>query len=170
MTDETDKVTEQLYVWLKEAADLRYGAAQDPEGPLTVPEYQEGPAAFVQVLIRARRRADRIEELLQSARRVRARLYAAKKEADDAAEDKLDKALVDGQSTKPEYSLGIERKASANLQAFEERRAARVAQRRLLAADEVCDALKDIHFGLSGWRTDIRDILRSFQLESNLER
>jgi hypothetical protein len=170
MTEKTkDAVVEQLFAWLEAAAEARFGA--DPDGLiLSVPDYAEGPQAFVQQLISGRRRADYIEELLGKAKRVRGRLVSNQKDAADVANEKFDRALVAGQSTRPEYSMGIERKAEANLLSFEEKRAERLAQRRVDAADEVVDALKDMHFGLSGWRNDMRDIIRSFQLESNLER
>jgi hypothetical protein len=86
------------------------------------------------------------------------------------AQDKLDEALVQGQGTALEYSTGVERKASANLSSFAEKRAERQAQRRLDVADEVVEAINDTHWGLNGWRSDMRDVVRSFQLESNLER
>lgn len=165
-----DNVSEQLYAWLSEAVELRFGEANDPEGALILPSQQDGPGAFVGVLLRARQRADRIEELLVKAKRVRRALYVKMQEASDAAEDKMDEALAEGAASRQEFSLGIERKAEASLKSFEEKRAQRAAQRRLDVADEVVDALKDIHFGLSGWRNDVRDIIRSFQLESNLER
>ena len=162
--------SERLYSLLQEAAELRYGAAGDPEGVLSIPAYEDGPAAFVRVLVRARRRSDRIEHLLHTAKRVQHRLLMDARDAENTASDKLDEALAEGAKVRSEYSLGVERKAEANLKSFEEKRAARLAARQLEVANSVVDGLKDIHFGLNGWRTDVRDIVRSFQLESNLER
>jgi hypothetical protein len=169
MSANNDTITEQLYAWLEEAVALRFGP--DPQGEkLRVPDYTEGPSAFVQQLLSARQRSDRIDELLSKAKRVRWRLSALKRDAADVAQDKLDEALVQGQGTALEYSTGVERKASANLSSFAEKRAERQAQRRLDVADEVVEAINDTHWGLNGWRSDMRDVVRSFQLESNLER
>lgn len=164
-----DNVTKQLYSWLEEALELRFGEAGDPEGRLTLPEYEVGPAEFTRVLLRARKRADRIEELLSKSKRVHGRLAAIQREAADKTQDKMDEALVSGQHTKMEFSTGLERKAEASLKSFDEKREERKAQRRLDVADEVVGALKDVHFGLAGWRSDVRDVIRTFQLESNLE-
>lgn len=170
MTDRTDAIIEQLYRYVEEAVELRYGVADDPDGKLSVPDSEDGPGAFVNVLIRARRRADRVEELLKNAKRIRRRLLQKKKDAADALEDKRDRAFVEGQATRAEFSTGDERRASANLLSFEEKRAARLAERQLNAAEEVVDALNDMHWGLNGFRDDVRTILRSFTLESNLDR
>lgn len=165
---EPDKVVEQLYAWLTTATELRFGS--DINGnKLIVPAYEEGPETFARVLLQARQRADRIEELLSKAKRVRRRLAVAQQEAADVASDKRDIALADGATKRVEYSIGDERRAEANLASFTEKRAERAAQRRLDAADEVVDALKDMHFGLGGFRTDVRDVIRSYQLISNLE-
>lgn len=164
-----DKVTEQLYAWLKEAAELRWGP--DPDGnKLTVPHVTDGPQAFVSQLLAARQRADRVEELLSHAKRVRARLSQHQRDADDAYQERRDTALAEGAAARAEYSIGDERRAEANLKSFQEKRAERAAQRRLDVANTVVEAINDIHWGLSGWRSDMRDTVRSFQLESNLER
>lgn len=170
MSKEPDPVVEKLYGLLEEAVELRHGTANDPEGKLVLPQYHEGPTPFVNVLLRARQRADRVEELLSSAKHVRQALLRVQREASDAAQDKLDEALVAGQATKAEYSTGMERRAEASLKSFAEKRAEREASRRVDAANHVVDALKDIHWGLSGLREDIRTILRTYQFESNLER
>ena len=164
-----DRVLDQLYAWLEEAIKLRHGP--DAAGNiLYVPDYAEGPAAFVEQLIQARMRADRVEELLSQTKRVRRKLQGIRQDAADTAADKLDQSLAEGAASAREYSLGVERKAEANLKSFAEKRAERQAQRRVDAADEVVEAINDAHWGLSGWRNDMRDIVRSFQLESNLER
>lgn len=165
-----DTVADQLYAWLSEGVELRFGAGGDSEGPLVVPPYETGPSDFIRVLLRARKRADRIEELLSKAKRVQRKLAARQKDAADTAQDKLDEALVAGNANRIEFSTGMERKAEASLKSFDEKRAERLAQRRLDVANEVVEALKDLHFGLAGWRTDVRDVIRSYQLESNLER
>lgn len=163
-------IKEILYKDVEEAVELRYGAADDPLGPLTFPKYEEGPGAFSAAIIRARQRSDRIEEILLRAKRIKSRLAAKLRDTADEAQDKLDKALVDGQKTRADFSTGAERRAEANLKSFDELRAERLARRELAVAEEVVDALTTLHWGLNGWRSDARDILRSFQLESNLER
>ena len=76
MTD----VTEKLFEMLEEAVELRFGAAHDPEGKLVLPPYETGPGPFVQVLVRARARADRIEELWLKAKQVRGVLGVQERE------------------------------------------------------------------------------------------
>lgn len=164
-----DRVAKQLYDWLAEGVELRFGTAGDKDGPIALPAYETGPSEFTRVLLRARKRADRIEELLSKAKRVQRKLAAVQKDAADIAQDKLDEALVAGNASRIEFSTGMERKAEASLKSFDEKRAERLAQRRLDVANEVVEALKDLHFGLAGWRTDVRDVIRSYQLESNLE-
>lgn len=164
-----DVVTKQLYSWLDEAVSLRFG--EDTNGEkLRVPAWEEGPQAFVSQLIAARQRADRVEELLSKAKRVQSRLSAAQKEAAYEAQVKRDTALAEGARNRAEFSIGDERRAEANLLSFEEKRKERKAQAMVDVADAVTDGIKDAHWGLSGWRNDMRDIVRSFQLESNLER
>jgi hypothetical protein len=166
---EKDAVAEKLYAWLGEGVELRHGP--DASGNfLTVPHFTEPPAAFVQQLLAARQRADRVEQLLTDAKRVRWALAAKQQEAADTAEEAFDRSVMAGSTNLGEFTAAIERKASAALQSFEEKRAARQAQRRLDVASEVVEALKDIHFGLAGWRTDMREVVRAYQLESNLER
>lgn len=164
------KIEDVLYADLEEAVELRYGSADDPAGPLVFPLYEQGPGAFAEAVIRARQRSDRIEEILLKAKRVKSRLAAKLRDAADQKQDKIDQALVEGQRTRADFSTGDERRAEANLKSFDELRAERLAQRDLAVAEEVVDALTTLHWGLNGWRSDARDILRSYQLESNLER
>lgn len=168
MSDGT--VEKVLTDFLNEAVELRYGEANDPEGYLRIPDYEDGPEAFARALLRGRARADRIEELLLKAKRAKGILATRARVAADEAQDKLDEALAEGSRNKVEFSAAVERKAEANLKSFAELRAQRNAARTLAFAEEVVDSINTIHWGLNSWRADVRDILKTFQLESNLER
>lgn len=168
-TVKEDEVAARLYALLNEAVELRFGTANDPEGELHIPAYEVGnPEQFIHVLVRARQRADRVEFLLNQAKKIRNALAMRKREADDAEQDRLDQALSQGK--KVEFKTRDETMAEARLQSFDERRAARLAARRAEVAHQVVEAINDIHWGLSGLRTDLREVLRSFQFESNMER
>ena len=165
-----DEVEVQLYKWLDEAVELRYGAGKDPDGPLRTPALELGPGPFLQVLLRARQRQDRIEELMGKAHRVRAKLAIRQMDASQEAQEALDRATVERANKRQEYEAFAERKAGASLDSFAEKRAAHAAKRRLAVAEEVHKAISDIHWGLNGYRTDIRQVIQSFQLEDNLTR
>ncbi len=165
-----DAVEKQLYAWLDEAVTLRYEAAGDPAGPLRIPAVELGPQPFLDLLIRARQRQDRIEELMGKTHRVRAKLAIRQMDADQEAQEAVDRATVERANNRQEYEAFAERKAGASLDSFAEKRLAHAAKRRLAVAEEVHKGVTDIYWGLNGFRADVRQILNSFQLESSLER
>lgn len=166
----SDEIETQLYAWLAEAVSLRYEAAGDPDGVLRMPAVELGPQPFLELLVRARQRQDRIEELMGKAHRVKSKLAIRQMDADQAAQEALDRAIDTRANNRQEYEAFAERKAGASLDSFTEKRAAHAAKRRLAVADEVHKGISDIHWGLNGFRTDVRQILHSFQLEDNLSR
>lgn len=167
----SDQVEERLLGWAEEALELRHGASNDPEGPLRFPSYEEGPQAFMQVLIRARARSDRIEELLSKATHVKASLVRKQLMAKFEAERAYDEAAVRRANTRTqEFSSSKERNAEATIDSLLQKRQAVLAERLTMVAQEATEVISQTHWGLNGFRTDLREVLHSFQHESGLER
>lgn len=152
--------------YLREALDLRMGA-EPPSPAADVTELRAG-------LLDTRRRQDRVEELLRTAVRIRARAQRAQHAATAEADDAFDTAIhrQRGATVTPggEFTSARERTAEANLATLDARHRARRASELAHVCDEAVEVLRSAFWGLSGVREDIRDLLRATAFESHLER
>lgn len=175
MTDVSDydipfnELEARVMAWVTEALELRHGTAGDPDGRLrdaatdTMEEVQN-------LLLRARQRSDRVDELLANATRARGRARRAKEEAAFQADNAVNRATTVRAANRVEFSAGREREAEAKLDAFDERRAAHLAERLVSVTAEAYDVVNQIHWQLDAFRKDLRAQLHALQFESSLER
>lgn len=148
-----------------EAIGLRAGA--DLAGTLD-------PADLAAALRDVRGRQDRVEELLRTTLRLRARAQRGAQLAQHALDDAFDQAIHTNRaaSVTPggEYSSARERTAEANLATIDLRGTARGTHTLAHRCDETVDVLRLTHRGLDGVRQDIHALLRAAAFESHLER
>lgn len=157
--------------WVREALELRHGAANDPKGKLTVVTTEEGIPALQDMLIRVRQRSDRVDELLSKVTQAKGRAKRAQDEARFLAEVALDTALDTNAAHRTrEFVTREERNADAKLRSLEQRRHAHRSERLVSITSESYDVINQIHWQLDAIRKDLRATLHSLQFESSLER
>lgn len=160
-------LSETLDELIEEARTLRAGIG-------AMPGTEAAPVDVHEYLLDARRRLDRVEQILSSAIRVRARVRRAHAEASAEVEDAWDEAITRIRSSpvrrNDEYSSAKERAAEANLHTIAVRRAARLTADALSRAEEAVEVLRLLHKGLDAARYDALVLLRLVQFESHLER
>lgn len=148
-----------------EAIGLRVGA--DLAGTLD-------PADLAATLRDVRARQDRVEELLRTTLRLRARAHRRAQLAQHGLDDAFDQALHNHRAAPVarggEFTSAHERDAEANLATIDLRFAARTANTLAHRCDETVDVLRLTHRGLDGVRQDIHALLRAAAFESHLER
>lgn len=155
--------------WAAEAVDMRHGVANDPDGKLTTGS-DESPAEALAFLRRVRQRADRVDELLQAARRARGRARRALAEIAFQVDNAMDLEIQKQVGKRREFSAASERRVDAKLATFEERRTEHQAKRLLDVADETVEVINQMHWSLDALRKDLRGTLHALQFESSLER
>ena len=155
--------------WVEEAVEVRHGVWGDPEGRLRDSD-PDSPLGALGLLQRVRRRSDRIDELLATATRARARARRAKDEAAFTADVALMTATSERAGRRVAYEAGREREADAKLSSMEERRLAHQASRLVDVTQEAYDVISQIHWQLEALRKDLRSTLHALQFESTLER
>lgn len=160
---------EAVSAWTAEAVELRFGAAEDPAGKLTTGSDQS-PAEALDFLRRIRARADRIDEILQAAKRARGRARRALSEIAFDVDAAMDGEIQKAASKRVEFSAASERKVDAKLATFEQRRIEHQAKRLVGVCDEAVDVISDMHWSLDAVRKDILGTIRALQFESSLER
>ncbi len=159
----------QVVSWVKEALDLRHGTGGDPQGLLKgAPEETTGE--IMELLLRVRARADRVDELLSRVTLARGRAKRAREEAAFAADRALMEATQQRASRRAEFSTGKEREADAKLDAFEERRIAHQGDRLVSVTNDAYEVVNQVHWQLDAIRKDLRASLHALQFESSLER
>lgn len=161
----------RIVSWVAEALELRHGEAGDPEGRITAVSSEEGPQAVQHMLIRVRARSDRVDGLLAKVTQAKGRTKRAQDAAAFEAERAYDTASVTNAANRTrEFTSARERTAEANLDSFEQKRHAYLANRLVSVASEAYDLVHQIHWQLDGIRKDLRATLHSLQFESSLER
>lgn len=148
---------------------MRHGVANDPDGKLTTGS-DESPAEALAFLRRVRQRADRVDELLQAARRARGRARRALAEIAFQVDNAMDLEIQKQVGKRREFSAASERRVDAKLATFEERRTEHQAKRLLDVADETVEVINQMHWSLDALRKDLRGTLHALQFESSLER
>jgi len=162
-------LADELEVLVTEAVELRFGARSFPE------DVQIHPDLVQLILLDARKRLDRMEELLVTAIRVRGRARGAasarQNEVDDEWARAIDRSRKDARRTSGnDYSGAKERYAEADLAVLELRIKQRQAQAFADQAQVAYDVVRVCHRGLDTLRGDCVAYLRSLQFESSLER
>lgn len=158
------QMEQQMVAWATEVIELRFGEAGDPEGRVSLPDYQEGALAVVASLSRVRQRLDRTEELQTKAMRARARLVRMQSEATFEFERAYDEAAVRRSALRSqEYTSAKERNAEAALDSFQQKRAAHQTARLVAIAQEVEEQIRHCYWGLTKLREDHLSFLRNQQ-------
>lgn len=154
-------VEESLLAWAEEALDLRHGQANDPDGKVSLPPYEEGQPAAIDMLQRVRQRLDRVEELQSKARQARGRLMRHREAAEFEASIKYDEAMQKARQTRTQdFVTAAEKNADAALASIDEKRAAHQIKRTESLAVEVLDVVTQCYWGLEKLREDIIQMLK----------
>lgn len=169
LEDPLDEQSKRVLEWVKEALELRFGVADDPDGVL-----QGAPQDTIQevmhLLRRVRARADRVDELQAKALLAKGRAKRVQENAAFLADQKLSEAAKDHASKRADFSTGFERQSEAKLDAFEERRTAYQAGKLVSVTDDAFRVINGCHYQLKTMRDDLRAFLHALQFESSLER
>jgi hypothetical protein len=164
----SDKIENVLQEHVAEALSLRF-----PETGLRLETMD--PQEVLNALLDARKRSDRLDEILANVTRMKHRAARSKTAAAYAAEDAWDHSLAMQRSTtvrrnSQEFEGPRERYSKANLDSLEEQRESRTSERQLAIIEEAYDVIRQAKFGMDGWRSDLVSILRTLSFESHLER
>ena len=154
------EVEKQLVSWVEEALEARHGEYGDPDGRVSLPAYELGQPAAIDMLGRVRQRLDRVEELQSMARRAKGRVMRMREEAEFEASLKYDEAMATGAKRYQEYALGDEKRADASLASLTERRQAHAMKRAESFATEALDVVTQCYWGLEKLREDIIQMVR----------
>jgi hypothetical protein len=164
-------VEKVLLGWVEESLELRHGAAGDPDGPITAVSYEEGPEAVQRMLFRVRQRADRLEFIFAKVTQFRAAARRRFEQLKYDADLRYDQATSSNAAARVrEYVTKEERHAEAALASLAEKREQHLASRLVSVADESFEVVRQIDYQLTRIRGELRDSLRAFNFESNLER
>lgn len=159
------EVETRLVSWATEALDLRYGAAGDPKGRITLPEYVEGAGAFVDTLARVRIRLDRVSELRDKATQAKGRVSRAKAQAEFEAQRAFDEAMQRrGATRQGSYTTAAEKNADAALDSFVQKRLAHQAERLVSVASEAKTVIDNAYWGLSSIREELLTLYKNLTL------
>jgi hypothetical protein len=162
---------QRVHNWIREAIDLRHGAANDPEGRLTVVAVGEDFHAYNAMLVRVRQRSDRVDGLLANATQARSRARRALHQAKFEAELAYDSATQNNRVQRTQdFVSREERHADAALDSLEQRRIAHRGERMVSITEEAYEVINQIHWQLDAIRKDLRSSIHSLQFESSLER
>lgn len=152
---------EVLTSWVEEALDLRHGSGEDNAGKVSLPPFELGQPAALDMLQRIRVRLDRVEELQSHARVAKGRAIRARESADFEASIAYDQALQHNRATKiQEYVSAAEKRADASLASLEQKRLAHQLQRQESFAAEALDVITQCYWGLEKLREDVLQMLR----------
>ncbi len=125
-------------------------------------------------LLDVRRRQDRAEELLRLAIRLRGAVRRRSAGVADTAGDAWDRAAVRLRAAPVQsgdgFSSAKERAAEANLAVLDLRLAARTAATLVDLCDDAVEVIRIVYRGLDSVRFDVGQLLRTYLVESNLER
>lgn len=165
-----NQIETNLLDWATEALELRHGEAEDPKGRISLPSYEAGQHAALDMLQRIRVRLDRVEELQSKARQVRGRVMRLRENADFEASIAYDMAMQDqGASRVRAYVTGAEKNADASLASLVEKREAHKLKRLESIAVEVLDVVGQCYWGLEKLREDVLQMVRITQFITSEE-
>lgn len=122
-------------------------------------------------LLRARGRADRMDQIMVDVTKLRGAVRRRREAAKFEAERAYNEATRNNQTRRTvEFTTGRERHADASIDSFNERRAEYEANRLQSVADESYELVRGFTFQLSAIRNEARGFLNSLSFESSLER
>lgn len=147
--------------WLTEVTELRR---------VKVPDASASLSDVHETLVEVRGNLDRVEEIYAQAMALRSATRARAGELADSAEEKLDRAVSDRAARARDFEGTRERLAQASIDALEERRAARSAQRLDATAESFEKRIRLHYYGLVGLREELTYRLRHVSWESSLDR
>lgn len=166
----SENIEQDLLAWASEALELRHGEAGDSKGKVSLPSYEAGLPASVDMLQRVRVRLDRVEELQSKARQAKGRVMRLRENADFDAQLAYDEAMQRQSATRSrEYVTGLEKNADASLASLEQKRAAHQLRRLESVALEVLDVVGQCYWGLEKLREDILQMMRLTQFITSEE-
>ncbi len=153
-------VENQLLCWATESLELRHGEADDPSGRVSLPAFELGQPAAVDMLSRVRQRLDRVEELQSHSRQALGRVVRMREEAEYELSQKYDTAIATNRNRFVDYQSADEKRADADLQSLEEKRKLHQVKRVESHAREVLDVVTQCYWGLSNLREDLLQMLK----------
>ena len=153
-----------------EALELRYGTADDPEGPVGLPPVESGLDVVLASLLRVRKRLDRVEELLSTLIRVRGRYRVSAEVIEAQYQQAWDDALTsDPRLQAREFVAPREKYAHADLAAFTQKRTLLKAKDSLAQIEDGVEQVRLAHKGLDSLRYDHVVLIRAATVMSSLE-
>jgi hypothetical protein len=156
----TEEIEGKLLGWVEEAMDLRHGEAHDPHGKVSLPAYELGQDAAVDMLQRVRQRLDRVEELQSMSRQALGRVLRLREQADFELSLKYDESIATNRNRYLEYQSADEKRADASLASLNEKRQQHQMKRLESHAKEALDVITQCYWGLANLREDILQMLR----------
>jgi hypothetical protein len=164
--DEKKKLREELDNRVKEAVALRYEEVKLSKDS-TQPE-------VLAALVNLRKRLDRIEGLYIEVSRIRAKMYTTKAVYKTISDDAWDIASIKKRKSSAvwgsDYSGKEERYAEIKREIMKELKETRLAEEMFTFADDAYKMIRTLHSGLDGTRQDLLAWLRTFKIESSMER
>ena len=167
-------VEKRLSALANEALELRFGAADDPLGPVALPNDLSNPQVVMDSLVRVRQRLDRVDYLLCQVMALRT---AAKRGSDSAqaqADDAWDTAVMSIRNAtvrrNDDFTGPRERYAEANLATINQKRDARLANDTAYLADSYEQVVRHAQRGLDSLRYDHIAVLNGLNVLHYLER
>lgn len=154
------EIEDSLLAWATEALELRHGEAGDEEGRVSLPPFELGYPAAVDMLQRVRQRLDRVEELQSKSRQVKGRVMRLREQAEFEASLAYDNAVATGAKRYQEYAMADEKKADAHLASLTEKREAHRMKRLESIAAETLDVVTQCYWGLEKLREDLLQMVR----------
>jgi hypothetical protein len=151
--------------WLAEAEKMRFGVQRTPP--------EASPSEIREALIQARAYLDSLETYFSLAINQRSAFRICAREIREAADDNWDRLAAGanqrGQGAR-DFEGSKERYARFNLDNFDSERQARLWRQASEIADECYDRMRVYYYGLRDTVMDLREALRSFTMESSLDR
>lgn len=168
-TTQQERIERTLVAWTTEAIDLRFGEANDPEGVVRLPDFNDGTRAVVASLGRVRKRLDRVEEIRSKLTQLKGRLHREQLEVIYQAEMALHTAARRNAANRVPFQSSDERKAEAALDSMTEKRAAHLAKMQMERVEEAVQVINDIYWGLGKLREDHKSMLQAIQGVTSIE-
>lgn len=130
----------------------------------------ETPAQTVAALQEVRKRLDRVELILVTLVRVRGLAHTGMTAAQHKADDQWDAAAYKAQQgSQRDYQGPRERYANFNLDSLPAQRERRDAEATYKEVDTAVEAVRIMHRGLDGIRSDLTTMLRAMSVQERLE-